>query len=220
MPGILLPKTWVPVTVLRSLRTPETVASDSKIGIPDITIYVVAVDYDGGASGTVSDLGSMPWVRLDGVGSSRMARRRRSRMKPQIFASSVQRIVESSDFRASMDGYVRSAGATITDAVTLYATADADAGSYDSADCLAAVACCFVGAMSSDRVSWLPGFSSLQTPETGFMGLKSAGSGVLHLDLRGSESRYPNPSDNCRVMLSVVKACISKQLGFFGVFGR
>ena len=48
------------------------------------------------------------------------------------------------------------------------------------------------------------------------MGLKSAGSGVLHLDLRGSESRYPNPSDNCRVMLSAVKACISKQLGFFG----
>ena len=70
VPGILLPKTWVPVTVLRSLRTPTMVASDSKIGIPDITIYVVAVDADnGGASGTVSGLGSMPWVRLDCVGS-------------------------------------------------------------------------------------------------------------------------------------------------------
>ena len=57
-------------------------ARDSKIGTSDITIFVTAGDADKGGvaaidvgGGTVSGLGSMLRVRLDGVGGSRMTRR-------------------------------------------------------------------------------------------------------------------------------------------------
>ena len=63
-------------------------ARDSKFGLSDITIFVTAGDADkGGAAaidvdgGTVSGLGSMPRVCVDGVGSSGTTRRRR---KPQM----------------------------------------------------------------------------------------------------------------------------------------
>ena len=72
-------------------------ARDSKIGISDITILDDAGYADNGGAtaivvggGTVSDLGSMPRVRLDGVGRSGITRRRRSQMQPHVY---VQRTV-------------------------------------------------------------------------------------------------------------------------------
>ena len=88
-----------------------------------------------------------------------------------------------------------SVGAKITGPITVSATDGADAGSDGSADCFV-VAGCSVGAMSSDRESLLPNFSSLQTPAKWYIELNLAGSGVLHLDLRGSELCDPDPRVN------------------------
>ena len=139
------------------------------------------------------------------------------------------------DVAVAVTGYV--AVDVDADVVAGFGTADVDAGSDDIADCSIAVS--FVGAMSSDpnRVSCVPvivlpisrvpdpDFSTLQTPATGSMGLNSAGSGVLDLDLRGSELRIPDPRDNSRsldphegikTLPSAMKSGVTKLLPAWG----